>query len=416
MTFKGSEKRIPEIAAALNVRYALEGSVRKAGNSLRITAQLIDSVDDAHLWADKYTGTVDDVFDMQEKVSRSIVEALQLTLTPREQHQMAQRPIDNAQVLDYYLRARHEVNSFTEAGIERALGYLESGLDLVGDNALLHSGLAYAYFQAANIGVGQEEEIDLAEKHAKMALELDSICADAHLTLGLVYNAFRGNQRLACEHIRLSLAARPDDAHTLYWLIIVYYSVGKMDEALPLMRKALELDPLDPLVRWLTPAVDLGYGRFDEAADFAWDQLPPLPVFDFFHAVSLVYARRSDEARAFIVKRVGADLDDSFAQLNRLIKAAIDRDHEQVLSLLNHDETRRTLRRDPVWSYYAASLSALGGLSETALEWLENAVDRGFINFPLLTEQDPFLKALRGQPRYDSLMERVRREWESFEA
>jgi TolB-like protein len=84
MTFKGTKKTIPEIARAVNVRYVLEGSVRKAGNNLRITAQLIDAVNDAHLWAEKYSGTLDDVFEIQEKVSRSIVKALKLMLTSEE--------------------------------------------------------------------------------------------------------------------------------------------------------------------------------------------------------------------------------------------------------------------------------------------------------------------------------------------
>jgi TolB-like protein len=84
MTFKGTKKTIREIARAVNVRYVLEGSVRKAGNNLRITAQLIDAVNDAHLWAEKYSGTLDDVFEIQEKVSRSIVKALKLMLTSEE--------------------------------------------------------------------------------------------------------------------------------------------------------------------------------------------------------------------------------------------------------------------------------------------------------------------------------------------
>jgi len=132
-------------------------------------------------------------------------------------------------------------------------------------------------------------------------------------------------------------------------------------------------------------------------------------------ARELAHAQRFDEAQALIVERVSNESDDGFAQMCRLIKAAIDKNTEQASSLLTHDETRRTLRRNPVWSYIAASFSALGGLNEIALDWLENAVDRGFFNYPLLAEHDPFLKTLRGQPRYETLMERVKHEWESFE-
>jgi len=89
MTFKGTKKKIAEIAREVNVQYVLEGSVRKAGNSLRITAQLIDAQNDAHIWAEKYSGTLDDVFDIQEKVSRSIVETLKVVLTSEEKQKIA---------------------------------------------------------------------------------------------------------------------------------------------------------------------------------------------------------------------------------------------------------------------------------------------------------------------------------------
>jgi hypothetical protein len=95
--------------------------------------------------------------------------------------------------------------------------------------------------------------------------------------------------------------------------------------------------------------------------------------------------------------------------------AAMNNEPDEITSLLSRDDMRRTLRRDPVWSYYYASFSALGGLDEVALDWLENTIDQGFINYPLLAEHDPFLKRLRGNGRYDALMESVKREWESFE-
>ena len=187
------------------------------------------------------------------------------------------------------------------------------------------------------------------------------------------------------------------------------------DEAEPLIQKAQQLDPLDPLVRWLPALADLGAGKFDQAANFTWHQLPPVPIFDFSHAVALAYAQRFDEARALIVDRVDSNSDDYFTRASQLLDAAIDNTPDQITSLLTHDDTRRTFRRDPAWSYYAASFLALAGLHQTALDWLENAVDRGFINFPLLVEHDPFLKRLRGDGRYDRLMVRVKREWEEFE-
>jgi len=121
MMLKGSKKSVKDIAIQLNVQNVLEGSVRKAGNDIRIAAQLIDATCDAHLWAEKYSGKLDDVFDIQEKVSRSIVDALKVKLSPEESRKITERPIDNITAYDCYLRARQEILHLSEEGLNRAL-------------------------------------------------------------------------------------------------------------------------------------------------------------------------------------------------------------------------------------------------------------------------------------------------------
>jgi len=127
MTFKGTKKKIREIAQEVNVRYVLEGSVRKAGNNLRITAQLIDSANDAHLWAEKYSGTLDDVFDIQEKVSRSLVDALKLKLTAEEKRIIAAKPILNVYAYECFIKARQELWTWSEAGWRMPWGIFKKG-------------------------------------------------------------------------------------------------------------------------------------------------------------------------------------------------------------------------------------------------------------------------------------------------
>ena len=107
MTFKGTKKKISEIRREVNVRYVLEGSVRKAGNNLRITAQLIDGINDSHIWAEKYSGTLDDIFDIQEKVSQSIVDALKLKLSPEETRRFVIHPTRSLKAYELCLRSRH---------------------------------------------------------------------------------------------------------------------------------------------------------------------------------------------------------------------------------------------------------------------------------------------------------------------
>ena len=117
--------------------HVLEGSVRKAGNNLRISAQLIDAATDAHLWSERYSGTLDDVFDIQEKVARAIVEALRVELSSAEQQHLIERPIADVRAHDCYLRAIHEMTFYTREAFERAGRILQQGIDTVGDHALL---------------------------------------------------------------------------------------------------------------------------------------------------------------------------------------------------------------------------------------------------------------------------------------
>ncbi len=180
MMFKGTKKELPAIAREVHVRYVLEGSVRKAGNNLRITAQLIDAASDTHLWAEKYGGTLDDIFDIQEKVSHSIVDALKLKLTPKEAGLLAERPIPSPLAYEFYLKARGEILKWTEAGLENALRYLQSGLEIVGENALLYAGMAYVYFQYVNLGLKEKEYgRKQAEDYVQKAFALDPDCSDA---------------------------------------------------------------------------------------------------------------------------------------------------------------------------------------------------------------------------------------------
>ena len=160
--------RFATIARELNVRYGLEGSVRRAGNALRITAQLIDSRTSAHLWADKYSGTTDDVFDLQEKLSRAIVDALKIALTPGEVLAIAARPITDPIAFECYQRANIEIWLASAAGLARAEVLIERALAVVGEHPLLLATAARIQFSSYNFGV------DRAESRIATALRGDS--------------------------------------------------------------------------------------------------------------------------------------------------------------------------------------------------------------------------------------------------
>jgi len=418
MTYKGTKKKIKEIGQELNVQYVLEGSVRKAGNNVRITAQLIDAINDTHLWANKYSGTLDDVFDIQEKVSRSIVDALTVKLGTEEDKNLSKRPIKNMQAYECYIKARQDINTFTKDGLDRAVHYLQDGLKIIGENALLYTGLGYAYAQYVNIGVGHEEYVNKAEEYAKMALELEPDSSDAHFVLGFLDLIFHGNAEKSIQHLKQALAIFPDDPNVLFWLTAGYgTNWGKPKEARQSYNRLIKVDPMN-LFSHAGYILDvMAEGRLDLPVDYLtkWiHRAPQLPVALFFSAQFLAYCNHFEEASALVSKNARLDMKDLFTKLSFFVKYAIEGDKKRIKELLTVDFVK-TARRDCQNSYFVSGLFALSGMKDEAFDWLENAVDRGFINYPFISEFDPFLKDIRSEPRFKKLMERVKHEWENFE-
>ncbi len=224
--------------------------MRRAANTLRITARLVDAPNDVQLWADKYGGTLDDVFDIQERVSRSIVDALEIRLTPQEAKQLAERPIADVRGQECYLRARSEIWSFLPGGLERAISHLEAAVQLIGDNVLLYQGLGEAYFQYVNVGaaIGREEEyITRAESCVAKIFALESESPRGHFVRANVQLA-RGDIYGCGRSLRRVLHAFPNDVpalqlytHVLGWL------AGKPDAAAPLAARLVDVDPLNAM-------------------------------------------------------------------------------------------------------------------------------------------------------------------------
>ena len=211
MTFKGSKKTLKEITNTVNVRYALEGSVRKEDNKVRVVAQLIDGTNDSHIWADKYNGTLENIFDIQEKVSRSIADALKIKLNAQEKKKINRRPIDNAFAYDCYKRAYPEISSMSQEKIDYGLNLLQKGLEVTGANAVIYAGIAGAYLQLINIGRNAEENFKKFEEFTHKALELDPELPEVHFALGGLKVLKDGEAHAAIDHWERAHKSNPDD-------------------------------------------------------------------------------------------------------------------------------------------------------------------------------------------------------------
>jgi non-specific serine/threonine protein kinase len=414
--FKDTSKNIRDIAQELNVGYVLEGSVRKAGNKLRIAAQLIDAAIDAHIWAETYDGFLEDVFAIQENVSQSIVTTLKLKLTPEEKQKICEKPIENVTAYECYLRAYHEILGFSAASLDRAVRYLQDSLDIIGDNAVIYSTMAYVYWQYVNIGIKQEEYIARAEEYVKKALTLDSESPQAHTVLGAILIAFRGNQRDGVRHLKKALASNPEDPMPLLQLAVTYIqAIGKLSLAAPLVQRILHVDPLNSIGHLCEAALVLYEGKYElalEASRRAYQIDPENPISQFFYSWTLAYNNKIEEALSRIDQMEKGSPDVS-AKLGLLLKYGLLKDKEKAFQVMTAD-FQKTCKRDPEWSHYVGVMLSLLDAKKEALEWLENALNQGLINYPAL-KNDPFLANIRGEERFKKLMERVKYEWEHFE-
>jgi serine/threonine protein kinase len=415
MTFKGTKKRINEIAKEVKVQYVLEGSVRKAGNNLRITAQLIEAANDMHLWAEKYSGTLDDMFDIQETVSRSIVEALKLKLSPEENRRMSERPIENIPAYELYLKAYTEIFKFHEEAIDRAIRYLKNALNIISDNALLHSGLAFAYWNLVNIGAKHEEYLEKAEEHVKKALAIDPEFPKAHVVLGWIYCI--GEPLKSAYHLKKALEITPDDSMALAALAVDFMCLGKISAASLISERLLEIDPLDFPPYYVRGALHFYSGQYDKALK-AWRKLyemyPESAYSKWSYALILACNNQHEEAFSIIDQSAKTDPDNVLTKLGLMLKYGLQGEKEKVFQVMTSD-FKKTCQRDYSFSHHTAGVFALLDEKKEALNWLENAVNRGLINHPLLNEQDPFLENIRSEPRFKKLMERVKHEWENIE-
>ena len=410
---KKEAKGTRAIGAELGVAYLLEGSVRKSGDTLRVTAQLIRADTDDHLWSERYDGALSDVFGMQEEVARSIVETLELHLRPEEDRRLAARPMQDVQAYESYLKAREASLKWTSEALEHALEHLEVAHARVGDNAVILAGIAYVYSQFSNIGVSDRDYVALAEEHARRALELDPDNPEAHMVMGFLYGEGLHDIDRALHHLERSLAVKPDDPHALMWWALTLSLTGRNDEMLAAASRLVEVDPLNPLSRAVLGLARQVRGDFEEGLEdmeVSHRTSPEGSPESFFYAHALATVGRYDDALTILQDEFPDDADVTYLALAPLLRAALQNDPDQMMRIMN-EEARAKLARDMQWGYYVAEIYALAGLREQTREWLRRVIDLGFRNYPWMT-RDPFLSPYRDDPAFKPLFEEVREAWE----
>jgi TolB-like protein/tetratricopeptide (TPR) repeat protein len=416
VAYKEAFKDVGTIARDLNVQYLLEGSVRKAGDDLRITVQLIDARTDEHIWSEKYDGKLEDVFGMQEQVSRSIVDSLKIRLSPREERALSSWPISDPQAYDTYLLAMHESRKMTEEGLTRAVGLIEEALHRIGENARLSAILAICKFHAYDWGFSHTEEtLGEVEEWAAKALQLDPDLGLAHYAKA-VASYKRGDLEGFVQAAKRSVELEPNsDASALLGFVLA--EVGKTDEAFEYAEAAVESDPLSFFAFWGVGALEIFLGRPEEALKLIDGAVGGFatkgPFGVWWEAQALGYA--GEEIRAKVAYQRVVEMGAGFlSDLSDLFVKALSEDVQGVREVLNRHRVQETAGTDEYFPLYIANALARIGEIEGALEWLEMAVSKGFTNHDFLANHNRYLEPLRNHPTFRDLMDSARKEQTAF--
>ena len=246
-SFKGKNTDIRDVGNRLNVANVLEGSVRKSGDRLRITAQLINVSNGFHVWSEKYDRQMKDIFDIQDEISLAIVDALKVKLIGKEKARVIKHYTESTEAYQLYLKGRFYANKWTAEGIRKGIEYFNKAVEIDPDFALAYSGMADCYSSLSSESTGSSPHVSAPKARAATlkALELDDTLAEAHTSLALVHMNYEWDWLAAEKELKRALELDPKYVPALHWYSHWLVLMGRIDESENVSKRALEIDPLD---------------------------------------------------------------------------------------------------------------------------------------------------------------------------
>lgn len=411
MQLKGTTKNVRQLGRELSVRYVLSGSIRRAGHALRITAELVDTGTDTPVWNERFSGTMGDIFDVQERVAREIVKALNLTLTADEDRRLADRPIANVRAFELFLQARQAMQRYD---LDRGHALLDQAVALEGDVPALRALRAYGTF--ARVRMGEDRSV-LPEVEAE-AQALIAAVPDAPFGYALTgFAAYeRGDLSLAVRSFRAAEARDPNDADVLFHLGISLQAAGQVLETAATSARLMARDPLAPFSHLLAGTYLWFVGRAVEGVPLVEQGLAIEPEsvishwgLGYTYAVAGMLAEARREAEWLLNRAPRLPYT---TQVHGLLMAMEGRCDAALTAL-------RTVDWESLDAHHTFHLSesfAMAGDAATALMLLERAVDNGFYPVEYISRFCPFFKPLKELPEFGRIAAKARKRVEQFES
>ena len=391
MRYKDTSLPMKQVGKELGVGAILEGSVRKAGNRVRIAAQLIEVDADRYVWSQSYDRDLTDVFGVQGEIAEQVAQGLKVQLLSKEKAKLETKATGSPEAYNLYLKGRFYLNERTEDGTKKAVRYFESALQADPKFAKAYSGLADCHLIFADYGwMVPAEAGERAKSNALKALSLDGSLAEAHASLGLTYVNHGWDFEAGEREFKKAVELNPNYAAAFHWYAVSLSFQRRYEEALAQVKRALELDPFSLVLNQSLGVALLGLARYDEAMEMfrkVEEENPRLVSVHYWMSVTNTLMRKGAEAVREAELEVQMDDFDPSAKLDLVFALAEAGEKQKAGEAL--DEVLKT--EGVYFSPCSAGVSLLSvGREEEGARWLERAVE----------ERDSALLYFRSNPAY----------------
>jgi TolB-like protein/lipoprotein NlpI len=406
--YKRSPNNLREVATQLGVANVLEGSVQRTADRVHVNVQLIKAASDAHLWAEAYDRQLTDIFAVESEIAKTIAETLQTKLTGSERNAIAAQPTENTEAHQLYLKGRYLWNRRTGENLKKALAYFEQAAEKDPHYALAYSGMADSCVLIPIYSAGTPQDyLPRARAAARKAVELDDTLAEAHTSLAYVsFVDFENAQSI--KEFERAIFLNPNYAMAHHWYgSVLLNALGRFDQAIAEVKRALELDPVSPIFSVSLGAVYTRARRYDEAIAQLRDTVEMHPEFYWAHRfLGWVLELKGATGEAMAEYRKAFELNDDPVVLALLAhaEASIGKQNEarQILAQLTEEAKARYV---PAYAFAVIHLSL--GEKDQALDWLEKAARDHDGLYSIFFNVDQYLDPLRGDPRFEALVSAI---------